>query len=489
MAILPEIILFSGAVFILMLNLFLEKKIQNFFYVTHISSIVICAVTIFYCFQSLIEPASLFGGMISSTSFTAFAKIITLILLIIVILLSLNFIRKNQNIASEFLFLMMASTAGGMILISSNDFVPFYLAIELQSLPLYLLASLNKNSEKSSEAGIKYFIIGCLSSGILLFGISLIYQFSGTTNFKALMDLYYLDPAKASAIPLAVMLGFILVMSSMLLKIAAAPFHMWAPDVYEGSPTIVTNFFATSVKFILSLTFLKLFANLILGWNGIDKVMILVSILSFAFGSLGAIFQKDLKRMLAYSSVGHIGFLILGSTSFSKYSFDSCILYMIIYSIISIGSFGFLLILEERTKTEEKFSIQSLCGLSKTHPIAAFSLMIIMLSSAGIPPLAGFFGKFYVISSALAGGLIIPSILAIIFSIVSAFYYLRIVKVMYFDQPAINFTNMANNDRSNHNPDIFNIQFIIFLVAIINITFVFFIKDVMLMISNFKILQ
>jgi NADH-quinone oxidoreductase subunit N len=416
-----------------------------------------------------------------SNSYTSFCKVVAVVLLTMVILLSLNFISSIAKISAEFLGLMMIATVGGMVMISANDFLTFYLGLELQALSLYLLAALNRSSHKSSEAGMKYFILGCLASGLLLFGISMIYGFSGTVNFTALNALYDIENLEAfKNIPLTVMFGFVLVLTAMFFKVSAAPFHMWTPDVYEGSATISTTFFATVAKFTTVMALLNVFSTVILGWPGIEKIFIFVALASLAVGSFGAIFQQNLKRLLAYSSIGHIGFVLLAMASFSKDSFIACTLYMIIYAIISIGSFGFLTLIKVKNSDAEdskSLNISSLAGLAKTNPIMAFSLAVLMFSSAGIPPFAGFFSKFYVLSAAISRGLLFYSIAAIIFSVISAFYYLRIVKVMYFDE--------ANKNLEFE--DYGNAKLVILATVAFNLFFIFFLDAIVKLITNFII--
>jgi len=478
----PEITLFCGALIILMSDVFFGKKFPNIFYASHLLSMIFCAAALFLVIQNFVKTDLLFNQMFISNPFTSFSKGIALLLLTIVILFSFNFVSSIKKISAEFLALLMIATVGGMVLISANDFLTFYLGLELQALSLYLLASLNKSSAKSSEAGMKYFILGCLASGILLFGISMIYGFSGTTNFQALMDLYHGANVEPSSIPVGVMFGFILVITAMFFKISAAPFHMWAPDVYEGSATIVTTFFATVAKFTAVMALLRLFSNLIIGWNGIEKIFIFTAILSLTVGSFGAIFQKNIKRLLAYSSIGHVGFVLLGMASLSKYGFAACIVYMLIYAFISIGTFGFLTLMrsansdqETDASNEKTFAISSLSGLAKTNPYMAFSLAVLMFSTAGIPPLAGFFSKFYILVAAIGHGFLITAIVAVLFSVISAYYYLRIVKIMYFDEPQ-NVMKLEN---------ITNVKLIIFVTAILNLVLIFFLQPIFALITNF----
>ncbi len=479
--ILPEITLFCGAILILMLDVFLAKKIKNCFYFTHLLSLISCGATIFLILSNFAITETSFSSMFLTSPFTSFAKAFAVMLLAIVISLSVNFVHSHQRIGSEFLSLLMISTVGGMILISANDFLVFYLGLELQALSLYLLAAIKRDSAKSSEAGMKYFILGSLASGILLFGISMIYGFSGNTNFGALNDLYH-NPFTKSAIPIGVMFGFIMVIIAMFFKVSAAPFHMWSPDVYEGSTPIVTTFFATVAKFTALMALVKLFATVILGWQGIEKVFAFTALVSIAVGSFGAIFQKNLKRLLAFSSISHVGFIILGLTAFHDKAFLSCIIYAVIYAIISIGSFSFLILLKDANNDKEDdksndkiFDISSLSGLAKTNPYMAFSFATLMFSTAGIPPLAGFFSKLYILSAFASRGFFGLTVLAILLSVVSAFYYLRIVKIMYFDEPQ----NISRIDNA------YNVKLIVLLSALINITMIFFLQDLIDLITNF----
>ena len=484
----PEISLFLGALIILMSDVFLGKKFKSFFYASHFLSLLFCALAIILAMNNFLKDSLSFNQMFITNTFTSFTKVIAIMLLTVVILLSLHFVSAAKKISAEFLALLMIATTGGMILISANDFLVFYLGLELQALSLYLLAAINRASTKSSEAGMKYFILGSVASGILLFGISMIYGFSGTTNFGALTELYHGSQALNSPIPVAVMFGFILVITAMFFKISAAPFHMWTPDVYEGSAPIVTTFFATVVKFIAVLTLLRLASTLIIGWNGIDKVIIFTATLSLAFGSFGAIFQKNLKRLLAYSSIGHVGFILLGLASFTKDGFAACVLYMIIYSVISMGSFAFVILvrsansaeneLESDEESEKTFNIQSLAGLAKTNPTIAFCLSILIFSSAGIPPLAGFFSKFYILVGALSAGLLIPSILAVLFSVISAYYYLRIIKIMYFDEAKESAIKLV---------DFGNVKIVIICAALFNIALIAFLNPLLNLIKNFLV--
>lgn len=436
--ILPEFTLFVGAALILIIDLYFAKGSEDFFRISYILSLITCFVALYFCTTNALIIEKYYSSMFYTNAFTTLVKFISISLLILVFVLSLNFLEKNYKISAEFIALMMISTVGAMFLISANDFLTLYLGLELQSLPLYLLAAINRNSKKSSESGMKYFILGSVASGLLLFGISLFYGFSGTTSFDAAFQLYM-----HNQIPPAVILGFVFILIAMFFKISAAPFHMWTPDVYQGANTVVATFFATVAKFSASLIFVRIFLDVTIGWHGINNVLIFVAIASLIVGSLGAIKQTNIKRLLAYSSIGHIGFVLLGLSSLSLDGIKSCVIYMVIYVFLSIGNFGFLTLIErfksndeeaDSDKKDEKiFAISAFSGLGKTHPILAAIFAILIFSTAGIPPMAGFFAKFYVLSAAIKSGHIIASTIAILFSVISAYYYLRIVKIMYFD--------------------------------------------------------
>lgn len=483
--ILPEIVLFSAALLILMIDVFSAKKFKNIFYLSHFLALVAAVVSIIVLAENISIGQLIFNNSFLFNQFTSVAKIVTLMLLALYIIISLDFVATTKKTSAEFLALILLATTGGMILISANDLLVFYLGLELQALPLYILAAFNRESKQSAEAGIKYFILGSLASGLLLFGISLIYGFSGTVNFSVLNEIYRSAQGVLmfNEIPVGAMLGFILVLTAMFFKVSAAPFHMWSPDVYQGSPTIVTNFFATVVKFTTIIALTHLVFAVVVSWPGISKVFLTAAILSIAIGSFGAIYQKNFKRLLAYSSISHVGFILFAMLKFDNISVAVCVLYAIIYAVISLGSFAFLNLLKEKNTDDDVilkdeaadrvFAISSLSGLAKTNPVLAASLAALMFSSAGIPPLAGFFSKFYVLKYAvivMKNGMIsfqfVPFVvLAVLFSVISAFYYLRIVKIMYFDEPS---DVIAIKDSAN-------VKFVVLFSAIFNIALIFFI--------------
>ncbi len=467
----PEITLFCSALIILMADVFLAKKFKNFFKFSYAFAIVATLFSLVLITATSRVPENFFYSMLYTNGFTIFVKACLAILLIFVIILSYEYIKKKYESSAEFLALIMIATVGTMLLIQANDFLIFYLSLELQSLPLYLLAAMNKSSTRSSESGVKYFVLGSAASGILLLGISLFYGFSGTTHFDAAFNLY-----SNNQIPPAVVLGFVLILTAIFFKISAAPFHMWTPDVYQGSHAVVTTFFATISKFSATLILVRIFLDLSTGFDGMNNVLIFVAVLSMAVGSFGAIRQENMKRLLAYSSIGHVGFVLFGLSALSLEGIKACVIYMVIYSVISIGNFGFLTLIsrsgdngnESDANDDKRYAISSLAGIARKSPILALSFAVLMFSTAGIPPLAGFFSKFYVIVTTVKEGYYIASVLAVLFSTVSAYYYLRIVKVMYFDKSDVStqvrfFKRLAS-------------KVVIVFVALLNLTFIFYLK-------------
>ena len=466
----PEISLFCGALLLLMLDVFFGKKVKNFFYITHLFALIVTAFAAYTMLPEFFVAKSLFDNMFIITPFTSFAKVFLILLLAIVITLSLGFVEQIKNISAEFLALLLISASGMMVMISANDFLVLYLALELQSLALYLLAALKRDCPKSSEAGVKYFVLGAVASGILLFGIAMIYGFSGTTNFSSLLQLYH----QASAISVGVVFGFLLVIVAIFFKISAAPFHAWAPDVYEGSKPVVTTFFAVVAKFASVIVLIRLVSEVIIDWVGMNHVFAFVALTSLTIGSLGAIHQSNLKRLLAYSSIGHVGFILLGLASFNNVGTRAAVLYIIIYAILSLGNFGFLSLIKD-DKNGEAFAIKNLSGLAKSNPTVALCLATLMFSTAGIPPLAGFFAKFYVLIAAVNNGMIYATIAAILFSVISAFYYLRIVKIIYFDEP---------QTHSLHLLEASNVKAIVITSALANLGFILILTPLVNLISN-----
>ena len=475
----PEIILFAGALIILMLDVFFGKHLKNPARLAFIGSIIFSVTSLFAALSNISVYESSFQYMLSLTPFISLVKIIVILLLITVFLVSENFIQSEKRISAEFVALIMIATSGSLLLISANDLIAFYMALELQSLPLYILAAIKRDSSKSSEAGMKYFLLGAVTSGILLLGISFIYGFYGSTNIGQIIT-----GLREGTPGVGILFGFILIITAMLFKSSAAPFHMWTPDVYEGSATVVTNFFASVIKVVSIFVLLRVYISVIGIWPNIDQILIIVSILSLLIGSFGALKQTNLKRLLAYSGIGHVGFVMAGILTGSFEGIKSVILYMAIYGTLSVGSFAFLILLKNNNllsndpdkQNDDTYDISSLALIAKKSPIAAMSMAVLMFSMAGIPPMAGFFAKFYILIAVIQQKLYTLAVIAVVTSVVSAFYYLRIVKIMYFD------TKEKNNIQVDSNNN--NTLFVLIIAALINLLLFAFLKPILSVIES-----
>ncbi len=421
--ILPEIFLSLSILFLLILGVFKKNSsrlIQN------ISLVVLIITSAIILNESLnIKETILFNGSIIIDYLSSLMKIITLIATFFVLTISSSYLKTFKIFKIEYSILILSSVLGMMIMISSNDLIVFYMGLELQSLALYVLATFNRDQLKSSEAGLKYFVLSALSSGLLLYGCSLIYGFTGSTNFNIIAD-------QLSSNEYALTFGIVFILVGLSFKISAVPFHMWAPDVYEGSPTSVTLFFTMVPKIAALTVFIRFlyvpFLNLIDQWQ---MILIFLSIASMLFGAIAAIGQTNLKRLIAYSSIGHVGYILAGLATGSNDGIQSSITYIIIYIIMNLGLFACLLMMKRNDEYYE--NIDDLSGLSKNHPLLSLSLLIILFSLAGIPPLAGFFAKFYIFKSVLEQSMYFLAIVGLLSTVIAAFYYLRIIKIMYFD--------------------------------------------------------
>lgn len=426
---LPEIFLTISACIILMLGVFLKKN-----HLKSINVIVGCviAASIYLLYYNVPENEILaFDSLFKSNLFIVKLKMIVLCssLLYFIIYKGQKFLENSALSNYEFPVLMLFAIIGMLLMLSANNFLSFYISLELQSLSLYVMAAFERDNNKASEAGLKYFVIGAFASGLLLFGISLIYGFTGNLDFDSLKVL--LNSNSSNEVAIAVTIGIILVLVGLFFKVSAVPFHMWTPDVYQGSPTIVTTFFATIVK-IASIGFLvSITSQVFAGWKiGLQPVLLLVTSLSLIIGAIGALKQENLKRLLAYSSIGHVGFMMLAISTFKLDS--SVISYLIIYTSMTLPVFA--IIMGIKNNGESIQNIKDLSGLSRSNPILAFMLAVFIFSLAGIPPFAGFFAKFYVFQSAIRDGLYITVTLAIVATVISAYYYLKIIKIMYLDE-------------------------------------------------------
>ncbi len=421
--ILPEIFISLSIMFLLILGVFKKNSavlIQNISLF-----ILIIATIIIFNETANIEKKFLFNNSVVIDHLSSFMKMITLLAAFIVLTISKNYLKLFKISKIEYPILILCSVLGMMVMISSNDLIVFYMGLELQSLALYVLATFNRDNLKSSEAGLKYFVLSALSSGLLLYGCSLIYGFSGSTNFNIIAS-------QLNSNENVITFGIVFILVGLAFKISAVPFHMWAPDVYEGSPTTVTLFFAIVPKIAALAVFIRFlyvpFFNMIDQWQ---MILVFLSIASMLLGAIAAIGQTNIKRLIAYSSISHIGYALAGLASASNEGIQSSIIYITIYIFMNLGLFSFLLMMKRNDEYYEH--IEDLSGLSKNHPLLALSLLIILFSLAGIPPLAGFFAKFYIFKAVIGQSMFFLAIVGLLSTVVAAFYYLRIIKIIYFD--------------------------------------------------------
>ena len=374
-----------------------------------------------------------FNDLFVVDAFASFAKILLLLGAALTLILAMPFNAREGISQFEFPVLILFAALGMMMMVSANDLISLYLGIELQSLSLYVLAAIRRDAMRSAEAGLKYFVLGALSSGILLYGMSLVYGFAGSTGFDNLAALFAerLDHGGA---PIGVIVGLVFIIAGLAFKVSAVPFHMWTPDVYEGAPTPVTAFFAVAPKIAAMALFVRVmlepFGDLFDQWQ---QVIWFVSLASMVLGAFAAINQTNIKRLMAYSSIGHMGFVLVGLAAGNETGAQGVLLYLTIYLFMNVGTFACILAMRRQGRMVE--DIDQLAGLSRTNPKMALALAIFMFSMAGIPPLAGFFGKYYVFLAAIEAELYILAVAGLLSSVVAAFYYLRIVKLMYFDEP------------------------------------------------------
>ena len=419
----PEIFLSLSIMFLLILGVFKNNSSKLVFNITIIVLIITAVITFNETLG--IEKNLLFNNSIIIDYLSSFMKIITLLAAFLVLIISSSYLKTFKIFKIEYPILILSSVLGMMIMISSNDLIVFYVGLELQSLALYVLATFNRDQLKSSEAGLKYFVLSALSSGLLLYGCSLIYGFTGSTNFEIIS--YQLG-----ANEYALTFGIVFILVGLAFKISAVPFHMWAPDVYEGSPTTVTLFFAIVPKIAALTVFIRFlyvpFLNLIDQWQ---MIIIFLSIASMLFGAIAAIGQSNLKRLIAYSSIGHVGYALAGLATGTNDGIQSSVIYITIYILMNLGFFSCLLMMKRNNEYYE--DIDDLSGLSKNHPLLSLSLLIILFSLAGIPPLAGFFAKFYIFKSVIEQSMYFLAVVGLLSTVVAAFYYLRLIKIMYFD--------------------------------------------------------
>jgi|TARA_Y100000590_G_scaffold470151_1_gene662352 NADH-quinone oxidoreductase subunit N len=391
------------------------------------------------------NPSSAFNNLFIVDQFSNYSKILILMGAILTLILALPYNLREGIHQFEFPILLLFSVLGMMMMVSANDLIALYLGIELQSLSLYVLAAIRRDSIKSAEAGLKYFVLGALSSGILLYGMTMVYGFTGATGFNELELAFSNGVAKNQFIGVTV--GLVFILCALAFKVSAVPFHMWTPDVYEGAPTPITAFFSIAPKIaamiLLSRVLLEPFGGLFIQWQ---QVICFISIASMAFGAFAAINQTNIKRLMAYSSIGHMGFVLVGLASGSIAGLQAVLLYLTVYLFMNVGTFACILAMKRDDRMVEE--INQLAGLSRTNPKMTIALTVFMFSMAGIPPLAGFFGKYFVFKAAIDAELYTLTVIGLLASVVSAFYYLRIVKLMYFDEAVDKFDRSIGKEIS-----------------------------------------
>ena len=418
-----ELFLAISIMSLLIIGVF-KKNSSNLIYNLSIISLLSCLALIFSF--PINENAELFNKSYKIDYLSSFMKILTVSSGIFVLISSNKYIQTININKIEYPILALSSILGMMVMISSNDLILFYVGLELQSLALYVLASFNRDNLSSSESGLKYFVLSALSSGLLLYGCSLIYGFSGSTNFFVISENLTQDDYVLT-------FGIVFIIVGLAFKISAVPFHMWAPDVYEGSPTSITIFFAILPKIAALTVFIRFlyvpFLNLIDQWQ---MIIVFLSIASMLFGAIAAIGQSNLKRLVAYSSIGHMGYALAGLATGTNQGIQSSISYISIYLFMNLAFFCCLFMLRRDEKYFE--NIQDLSGLSKNHPLLSFCFLIVLFSLAGIPPLAGFFAKFYIFSAVIDQSMYFLAIVGLLATVIAAFYYLRLIKIIYFDK-------------------------------------------------------
>jgi NADH-quinone oxidoreductase subunit N len=422
--VLPELVLATGAMVLLMLGAYRGQDTTRTVTWLSIALLVVTAVL------ELMLPAgklTTFGGSFIVDDFARFLKVLALIGSAATLILSAEFLSNPSGRIFEYAILVLLSTLGMMVLISAGDLIMLYLGLELMSLSLYVVAASNRDNAKSTEAGLKYFVLGALSSGMLLYGASLIYGFTGTVGFAGIA-------ATAKTGSAGIVFGLVFLLAGLCFKVSAVPFHMWTPDVYEGAPTPVTAFFASAPKVAALAVFTRVtltaFPGIVPQWQ---QILVFVSIASMALGAFAAIGQRNIKRLMAYSSIGHMGFALVGLASGTVEGAQGVLIYITIYVTMTLGAFAIILAMKRNGQAMEE--IKDFAGLSRTNPLLAFFFAMLLFSLAGIPPLAGFFAKWYVFVAAIKANLFTLAVIGVLTSVVGAFYYLSIIKVMYFDEP------------------------------------------------------
>ncbi|MGY2047070.1 NADH-quinone oxidoreductase subunit NuoN [Methylobacterium sp. JK268] len=432
---LPELILALGVLTLILYGAFRgERSAES----VTVGAIIVLIVALFAVVtQPFGAKVTTFNGSFVVDAFARVMKTLTLLGSIAALLLAQDLFNRQRIARFEYPILIVLSSIGMLVMASANDLIGLYLGLELQSLAAYVIASFHRDDVRSTEAGLKYFVLGALSSGMLLYGASLVYGFTGSVSFPGIVT-----ALSQTHVGLGLVLGIVFVAAGVAFKLAAVPFHMWTPDVYEGAPTPVTAFFASAPKMAAMAMTVRVFVGAFPGvvdeWR---QIIVFIAIASMALGSFAAIGQRNLKRLMAYSSIGNVGYALIGLAAGTEEGVRGVVIYMAIYLAMTLGAFA--IILGMRRGRQMFDTIDDLSGLSRTHPWMAFCLAMMMFSLAGVPPLAGFFAKFYVFAAAIKAGLNVLAVIGVVTSVVGAYYYLRVVKVMYFDEPQAAYEPLA----------------------------------------------
>ncbi len=453
---LPEIVLVLGAMLLLMVGAYRENSTQ----VVNLGAIMLLIVAAFIVAR--VPGGTILNGSFIVDDFARFLKILTYIGSAVAIVMSLNYMAAEKEEKFEFSVLILLSTTGMGMLISAGDLIALYLGLELMSLALYVVAASSRDSVRSTEAGLKYFVLGALSSGMLLYGCSLIYGFTGNVSFAGIAK------ASGEGAGIGLIFGLVFLFAGFCFKVSAVPFHMWTPDVYEGAPTPVTAFFAAAPKIAAMAIFaratISAFPNITLQWQ---QIVVFVSIASMVLGAFAAIGQTNIKRLMAYSSIGHMGFALVGLAAGTAEGIQGVLVYLAIYLAMTVGTFAVILTMRRDGGMVE--NISDLSGLARTNPALAFFLALLLFSLAGIPPLAGFFAKYYVFLGAVKAGMFTLAVIGVLISVIGAYYYLMIVKTIYFDEPAPGFKPMPGELRAVLGvAGLFNLLFFVYPAPLIN---------------------
>ncbi len=431
---LPELFLSGVIMLLLMFGVFQKGGLKDndvaTFRIVSMLSVVSLLLAVLLLIPIAGQRIATFADMFVSDQFAVYTKALVLIAAALGIIISRDFMERHNIARFEYPILIVFATLGMLLMISANDLVSLYVGLELQSLSLYVMAAIQRDDNRATEAGLKYFVLGAVASGLLLYGASFVYGFAGTTNFESLATLFSVHAHVSTGL----IIGVVFIMAGLAFKVSAVPFHMWTPDVYEGAPTPVTAFFAVAPKIAALALLLRVmvgpFGDLLAQWQ---QIVIAISVLSMLLGALAAINQRNIKRLMAYSSIGHVGYALVGLAAGTEAGVKGVLIYLAIYLVMNIGTFACILCMRRGGRMVEE--IDDLAGLGKTNPMMAATLVVFMFSLAGIPPLAGFFGKLYVFLAAIEAQLFALAIIGVVASVIGAFYYLRIIKVMYFDEP------------------------------------------------------